>query len=407
MKKTVMRSYAKLIVRVGANVQKGQEVRVFASLDQPEFIKMLAEECYRAGASRVTVDWNYPELTKLSARYMKLRDLSETREWEKARMQDMVDHLPVRIFIESEDPDGLRGINPKYFKAFAARIKISKPYRDAIDNKHQWCIAAVPGEAWAKKVHPELSKRAAVEQLWKDILYTARADGEDPIADWEEHNRDLKARSKYLNDLHLRELRYHSANGTDFKVGLIPTAEFHAGRDTTIQGVIYDPNMPTEEVFTSPDRRTAEGIVYATKPLSYQGQLIENFSVRFEKGRAVEVKAEKGQDVLEQIISMDEGCHYLGECALVPKESPIHQSGLLFYNTLFDENAACHLALGFGFDECVKGFENMTKEELYEIGVNDAGNHTDFMIGSDDLSIDGVDEHGNVHPIFRNGTWAF
>ena len=407
MKKTVMRSYAKLIVRVGANVQKGQEVRVFASLDQPEFIKMLAEECYKAGASRVTVDWNYPELTKLSARYMKLRDLSETREWEKARMQDMVDHLPVRIFIESEDPDGLRGINPKYFKAFAARIKISKPYRDAIDNKHQWCIAAVPGEAWAKKVHPELSKRAAVEQLWKDLLYTARADGEDPIADWEEHNRDLKARSKYLNDLHLRELRYHSANGTDFKVGLIPTAEFHAGRDTTMQGVVYDPNMPTEEVFTSPDRRTAEGIVYATKPLSYQGQLIENFSVRFEKGRAVEVKAEKGQDVLEQIISMDEGCHYLGECALVPKESPIHQSGLLFYNTLFDENAACHLALGFGFDECVKGFENMTKEELYEIGVNDAGNHTDFMIGSDDLSIDGVDEHGNVHPIFRNGTWAF
>ena len=406
MKKTVMRSYAKLIVRVGANVQKGQEVRVFASLDQPEFIKMLAEECYKAGASRVTVDWNYPELTKLSARYMKLRDLSETREWEKARMQDMVDHLPVRIFIESEDPDGLR-INPKYFKAFAARVKISKPYRDAIDNKHQWCIAAVPGEAWAKKVHPELSKRAAVEQLWKDILYTARADGEDPIADWEEHNRDLKARSKYLNDLHLRELRYHSANGTDFKVGLIPTAEFHAGRDTTMQGVVYDPNMPTEEVFTSPDRRTAEGIVYATKPLSYQGQLIENFSVRFEKGRAVEVKAEKGQDVLEQIISMDEGCHYLGECALVPKESPIHQSGLLFYNTLFDENAACHLALGFGFDECVKGFENMTKEELYEIGVNDAGNHTDFMIGSDDLSIDGVDEHGNVHPIFRNGTWAF
>lgn len=407
MKKTVMRSYAKLIVRVGANVQKGQEVRVFASLDQPEFIKMLVEECYKAGASRVSVDWNYPELTKLAARYMKLRDLSETREWEKARMQDMVDHLPVRIFIESKDPDGLRGINPKYFKAFAARIKISKPYRDAIDNKHQWCIAAVPGEAWAKKVHPELSKRAAVEQLWKDILYTARADGEDPIADWEEHNRDLKARSKYLNDLHLRELRYHSANGTDFKVGLIPTAEFHAGRDTTMQGVIYDPNMPTEEVFTSPDRRTAEGIVYATKPLSYQGQLIENFSVRFEKGRAVEVKAEKGQAVLEQIISMDEGCHYLGECALVPKESPIHQSGLLFYNTLFDENAACHLALGFGFGECVKGFENMTKEELYEIGVNDAGNHTDFMIGSDDLSIDGVDEHGNVHPIFRNGTWAF
>ena len=198
MKKTVLRKYAQLIVRVGANVQKGQEVRLFAALDQPEFIKMLAEECYKAGASRVTVDWNYPELAKLAARYMKLRDLSETREWEKARMQDMVDRLPVRILIESEDPDGLRGVNPKYFKALAERIKVSKPYRDAIDNKHQWCIAAVPGEAWAKKVHPELSKRAAVEQLWKDILYTARADGEDPVADWEAHNRDLKARSEYL-----------------------------------------------------------------------------------------------------------------------------------------------------------------------------------------------------------------
>ena len=267
-------------------------------------------------------------------------------------------------------------------------------------------IAATPA-TWADCAGRTASARIDTASLLDAAARTRLGYGEDPIADWEEHNRDLKARSKYLNDLHLRELRYHSANGTDFKVGLIPTAEFHAGRDKTMQGVVYDPNMPTEEVFTSPDRRTAEGIVYATKPLSYQGQLIENFSVRFEKGRAVEVKAEKGQDVLEQIISMDEGCHYLGECALVPKESPIHQSGLLFYNTLFDENAACHLALGFGFDECVKGFENMTKEELYEIGVNDAGNHTDFMIGSDDLSIDGVDEHGNVHPIFRNGTWAF
>ena len=407
MKKTVMRSYAKLIVRVGANVQKGQEVRVFASLDQPEFIKMLAEECYKAGASRVTVDWNYPELTKLSARYMKLRDLSETREWEKARMQDMVDHLPVRIFIESEDPDGLRGINPKYFKAFAARIKISKPYRDAIDNKHQWCIAAVPGEAWAKKVHPELSKRAAVEQLWKDILYTARADGEDPIADWEEHNRDLKARSKYLNDLHLRELRYHSANGTDFKVGLIPTAEFHAGRDKTMQGVVYDPNMPTEEVFTSPDRRTAEGIVYATKPLSYQGQLIENFSVRFEKGKAVEVKAEKGEELLKTMIAMDDGASYLGECALVPQHSPIAESGILFYNTLFDENAACHLALGMGFADTIKDFQNKTLDECRALGINDSMIHEDFMIGCDSMNIDGICEDGKVVPIFRNGNWAF
>ena len=407
MKKTVMRSYAKLIVRVGANVQKGQEVRVFASLDQPEFIKMLAEECYKAGASRVTVDWNYPELTKLSARYMKLRDLSETREWEKARMQDMVDHLPVRIFIESEDPDGLRGINPKYFKAFAARIKISKPYRDAIDNKHQWCIAAVPGEAWAKKVHPELSKRAAVEQLWKDILYTARADGEDPIADWEEHNRDLKARSKYLNDLHLRELRYRSANGTDFKVGLIPTAEFHAGRDKTMQGVVYDPNMPTEEVFTSPDRLRADGIVYSEMPLIHQGGVVRDFWIRFEGGRAVEFEAAQGREILRQVIETDENSCRLGECALISKNTPIRQSDTLFYDTLYDENASCHLALGMGFPECLEGGVEFSKEELLAKGVNQSATHVDFMIGTDDMDIVGIGDDGTETPVFVNGQWAW
>ena len=406
MKKTVMRSYAKLIVRVGANVQKGQEVRVFASLDQPEFIKMLVEECYKAGASRVTVDWKYPELTKLAARYMKLRDLSETREWEKARMQDMVDHLPVRIFIESEDPDGLRGINPKYFKAFAEKVKVSKPYRDAIDNKHQWCIAAVPGEAWAKKVHPELSKRAAVEQLWKDILYTARADGEDPIADWEEHNRDLKARSKYLNDLHLRELRYHSANGTDFKVGLIPTAEFHAGRDTTMQGVIYDPNMPTEEVFTAPLKTGIDGVVYSAMPLVHNGNIIENFHFVIKDGRIVEAHAEKGEDILRTAIAEDEGASYFGEVALVPYDSPISNQKILFYNTLFDENAACHLAFGEAYPECVKGGEAMSKKELKAAGLNDSNTHVDFMVGTADLSIIGTTKDGREIPVFVNGNFA-
>ena len=246
-----------------------------------------------------------------------------------------------------------------------------------------------------------------INQLWKDILFTSRADGEDPVAAWEEHNRDLKARSAYLNSLDLRELRYSASNGTDFRVGLLPQGRFHAGADTTLQGVVFDPNIPTEEVFTSPDRRSAEGIVYSTKPLSYQGQLIENFSVRFENGCVMEVKAEKGQDVLEYIVNMDEGSHHLGECALVPVESPINRSGILFYNTLFDENAACHLALGAGFNECVEGFENMSQEELFELGVNDSVTHVDFMIGADDLSIDGVTADGNTVAIFRNGTWAF
>ena len=407
MKKSVLRSYARLIARSGVNIQPGQEVFILAELDQPEFVQMLVDECYKCKAKKVVVDWNYQPLEKLHYRYRTLTTLGKLDNYEEARWQHYVDTIPCRIYLLSEDPDGLKGINQeKMAKAQQKRYPIIKPYRDAIENKYQWCIAAVPGKAWAKKLFPELRASAAVEKLWENILACSRVD-EDPIAAWEAHNRDLHDRCAYLNSLHIEKLHYTSANGTDFTVGLIPTAEFHAGRDTTIQGVVYDPNMPTEEVFTSPDRRTAEGIVYATKPLSYQGQLIENFSVRFEKGRAVEVKAEKGQNVLEQIINLDEGSHYLGEVALVPKESPINQSGLLFYNTLFDENAACHLALGFGFNECVKGFETMSKEELYEIGVNDANGHTDFMIGSGDLSIDGIDENGKSHPIFRNGTWAF
>ena len=407
MKKTALRQYARLIARVGANIQKGQEVIVSAGLDQPEFVRILTEECYRAGAKSVRVDWSYEPLQKVHARWQKLKDLSAVQDWEKARLQHMVDALPATIYLSSEDPDGLNGINPRFFKAMQARAGVVKPYRDAIDTKYQWCIAAVPGESWAKKLYPRLSKKQAVEQLWKDILFTSRADGADPVADWAAHNADLKSRCEYLNSLDLRELRYSASNGTDFKVGLIPQGRFCAGSSDTQSGVTYEPNIPTEEVFTSPDRRTAEGIVYATKPLSFQGTLIENFYIRFEKGRAVEVRAEKGQEVLEYIISMDEASHYLGEVALVPRESPINTSGLLFYNTLFDENAACHLALGAGFDECIKGFEAMSDPELYELGLNDSINHTDFMIGTDDLAIEGVTADGRTVPIFRGGTWAF
>ena len=407
MKKAVLKQYARLIARIGANVQPGQEVIITAGLDQPEFVKLLAEECYRAGAKKVRVEWIYDPLQKVHARWMKQADLARVEDWEKAKLQHMVDTLPVQILLESSDPDGLAGIRPRYFKAMQIRAAAVKPYHDAMDNKHQWCIAAVPGPEWAKKLYPSLRPRQAMERLWKDILFTSRADGDDPVTAWEEHNRDLKTRSEYLNSLELRELRYTASNGTDFRLGLMPRGRFHAGADVTLQGVVFDPNIPTEEVFTSPDRHAAEGIVYATKPLSYQGQLIEDFFVRFEHGRVVEAKAAKGQAILEHILNMDEGARCLGECALVPRESPINVSGILFYNTLFDENAACHLALGAGFNECVDGFESMTQAELFELGLNDSVTHVDFMIGSDDLSIDGLTADGQTVPIFRNGTWAF
>ena len=227
------------------------------------------------------------------------------------------------------------------------------------------------------------------------------------MAAWEAHNKNLHDRCAYLNSLGIAELRYKGDNGTDLTVGRIPEAVFKGGGDYTRGGVYFNPNIPTEECFISPMRGKAEGIVYATKPLSYQGELIENFSIRFENGKAVEVKAEKNQALLEQMIAMDEGAAYLGECALVPVNSPISESGLLFYNTLFDENAACHLALGMGFADTIRDFENKTLEECRALGINDSMNHEDFMIGYEGLDIDAVTRDGKTVPIFRCGKWAF
>jgi aminopeptidase len=287
------------------------------------------------------------------------------------------------------------------------RWKVIKPIRDSMENKYQWVIAAAPGKAWAKKVFPELGEAEAVEKLWEAILYTSRAEG-DGVKAWQEHNADLKSRCEYLNSLGLRKLHYKSANGTDFTVGLIPQAQFLAGAEDTLgTNVRFNPNIPSEEVFTSPMKGQAEGIVYSTRPLSYRGTMIENFSIRFENGKVTEVKAQKGEDALKTLVNMDEGSKMLGECALVPFDSPIRNSGIMFYNTLFDENAACHLALGDGFANCIKDFENYTLEQCREMGINSSMIHEDFMIGSEDLNITGETESGERVQIFKNGNWAF
>ena len=407
MKKTVLREYARLIVRCGVNVQKGQEVLIYAGLDQPEFVRMVVEEAYKAKAKKVTVDWDYQPLQKLHVRHQSVKTLGEVTEWQKAKLQHFVDVVPCRIHLVSEDPDGLKGINmEKLAKARQLRYPIVKPYHDQLENKDQWCIAAVPGAAWAKKVFPGMRTSAAMEKLWEAILYTSRVT-DDPVKAWQEHNADLHDRCAYLNSLNIRSLHYTADNGTDLTVGMIPEGEWKGGGDTSLQGIFFNPNIPTEECFISPKRGQAEGIVYSTKPLSYQGQLIENFSVRFENGKAVEVKAEKGEELLKTMISMDEGAAYLGECALVPQRSPIAESGILFYNTLFDENAACHLALGMGFADTIQDFQNKTLEECRALGINDSMIHEDFMIGCDSLDIDGICEDGKVVPIFRGGNWAF
>lgn len=407
MKKTVLRSYARLIARCGVNIQPGQEVFIEADLDQPEFVQMLVEECYKCKAKKVVVDWNYQPLQKIHYRYRTLTTLGKVEKYEEARWQHYVDTIPCRIYLISEDPDGLRGINQeKMAKAQQKRYPIAKPYRDALENKYQWCIAAVPGKAWAKKLFPQLRAGAAVEKLWEHILATSRVD-DDPIAAWEAHNRDLHDRCAYLNSLHIEKLHYTSANGTDFTVGMIPEGRFCGGSEKSLQGIVFNPNIPSEECFISPKRGEAEGIVYATKPLSYQGQLIDGFWIKFHQGKAVEWHADVNNELLTKLITMDEGSAYLGECALVPYDSPIRKSEILFYNTLFDENAACHLALGMGFADTIEDFHEKTLAECRALGVNDSMIHEDFMIGSQDMNIDAMCADGRTVAIFRNGNWAF
>ena len=407
MKKATLRAYARLIVRSGINVQKGQEVLVYADLDQPEFVQMVVEEAYKAKASKVIVEWNYAPLEKIHVRHQSVKTLGAVEKWQLERQEHFCQAMPARIHLVSEDPDGLKGMNmEKMAKSRQLRYPILKPYLDRREGAQQWCIAAVPGVAWAKKVFPGMRASAAVEKLWEAILDASRVD-EDPVAAWEKHNADLASRCDYLNSLGIQKLRYTAENGTDFTVGMIPEAQFCGGGEISRRGVFFNPNIPTEECFISPMKGQAEGIVYATKPLSYQGQLIEDFSIRFEGGRAVEVKAAKGEELLKSMIAMDEGAAYLGECALVPQSSPIAQSGILFYNTLFDENAACHLALGMGFADTIRDHHNKTLEECRALGINDSMIHEDFMIGCDSMNIDAICADGRTVPVFRGGNWAF
>ena len=385
MKKTIMRKYAQLVVKTGVNIKKGQGCVIFAQVDQHEFAEMVAEEAYRAGAKWVQMQWQDQDFLKLQFRHETVTQRSRVEEWEKARQQFIVDELPVRISITSEDPDGLKGVNvDKMQKINAARGKVLKPYRDAIENKHQWTIVAVPSKKWAKKVFPNERTSVAVEKLWEAILQSVRVEADnDPQAEWDKHNKTIIEKCEKLTAYDFDYLHYESLDGT-----------------------FFNPNMPTEEAFTSPMKGKCEGTLVATLPLSYQGNLIDKFSITFKDGRAVSCQAGQGQALLEKMIAMDEGAAMLGELALVPDNSPISNSGILFYNTLFDENAACHVALGMGFNDTIPGYADMSKEEIAEKGINDSIIHVDFMVGSKDLDITGYTRDGQAVPIFRGGNWA-
>lgn len=408
MNKTTLRKYARLIVRVGANVRPGQDVIINASLTAEDLVAAIVRECYLAKARKVRVEWSSLKVARITASKADVKVLSSLDEWEIAKYHHIADTLPAMIHILSDDPDGMKGIDQaKLAKAEQARYPILKPYRDQMENRYQWTIAGAASLAWARKVFPDLRPAKAIRKLWEAILYTSRCDEGDPLLNWQAHNIALAKHAAWLNSLDLDRLHYVAGNGTDFVVGLNHRALWLAGQEKTEgSGVVFNPNIPSEECFTSPLKGRAEGVLVASKPLSVKGELVEDFSFRFHEGKVVDVKARKGEHVLRRLLAMDEGASYLGEAALVPYDSPISRSGILFFNTLYDENAACHFAIGRGFTNCLKDYDRYSEEERRSFGVNASMIHVDFMVGTPDLKITGTTRDGREVLIFKDGNWA-
>jgi aminopeptidase len=402
-----LNQYAELIVKVGINVQHGQEVFVTSSIETAPLARLVAEQAYAAGASNVHMEWTDETLSRL--KYEKAADevFTSFPEWETAKRNDFIKRGAAFIAIVSSSPDLLKGIDPQrianYQKAAGAGLV---EYRRAIQSdKVAWTVVAAASKEWAAKVFPELSAADAVDKLWNTIFESVRLNTDNSVKAWEAHNASLHAKVDILSSKHVRKLHYR-APGTDLTVELPDKHLWVAASSTTTNGINFMANMPTEEVFTVPLREGVNGYVSSTKPLSYGGNIIDRFKLTFEQGRIVKVEAEEGQNILQQLVDTDEGSHYLGEIALVPHESPISQSNILFYNTLFDENASNHLAIGSGYAFNIEGGKTMSPEELAASGVNASITHVDFMIGSAEMDIDGILDDGSTVPIFRQGNWA-
>lgn len=409
MKNSLLKEYARFAVKSGVNLQKGQELKLFISVEQAELARLIVAEAYAAGAAEVSVEWRDDSIERMAYENVSAERLSEVKEWQKSRLIREVEVLPAVIHVDSSDPEKLKGIDPALLmQVISSRHQVMKPYKDQMDNKYQWTVIAAPSKAWAQKVFPALAVEEAVDKLW-ELIFSAvyLKEGEDVNATWEERNANFLKRSAALNEMKLKELQLSNSLGTDLRIGLLPGSIWAAGGELSLQDIYYNPNLPTEECFTTPDYRTANGIVYASLPLSVRGALVEDFWIRFSEGKAIDCGARSGEDILRELLATDAGASYLGEIALVPASSPIRQSGVLFYNTLFDENAACHLALGEAYTANVEGYKELSRTQLYEMGVNDSAIHEDFMVGTEDMKITAIGYDGQKHLIMENGEWAF
>ncbi|MCM3635804.1 aminopeptidase [Paenibacillus camelliae] len=406
--KAQLQKYAKLIVQVGVNVQKGQPVFLTGAVDQAELVRLIAEEAYAAGASNVHVDWIDDKLSRLKYTNAAEEVFSYFPDWEAEKRNEFVNNNGAFISLVSSSPDLLKGIDSNRISAFqkASGTKLVDFRRAIQSDKVSWTVVAAAGADWAEKVFPEASEDEAVAKLWDAIYKAVRLDAEDPIEAWKQHNITLHEKAVALNNYRFKKLHYR-APGTDLFIELDDKHVWVSAGSENEQGHIFMANMPTEEVFTVPYRDGTNGYVSSTKPLSYGGNVIDEFKITFENGRIVKYEAKQGEEFLAKLVEIDEGSHYLGEVALVPHRSPISQSGVLFFNTLFDENASNHLAIGSGYAFNIEGGKTMSPEELAAHGVNESITHNDFMIGSAEMDIDGIQADGTVVPVFRNGEWAF
>lgn len=401
--------YASLIVRKGVHVKPGQELVIMSPVETAEFARTLVRCAYEAGAGHVTVVWSDDAVTRLTYENNELSYFEQMPEWQRIQYETLAEAGACFVFVEGSDPEALKGIDPaKPTAASRARNTQCQRFRRGLDfNINPWCIAGAPVASWARHVFPDVPEEVAIYKLWCAILSVSRADGEDPESAWELHDATFEKNLRFLNEHHFSALRYESANGTNLTVGLTDRHIWAGGRSETPDGHPFFPNIPTEEVFTSPHREHADGIVYSALPLIHAGNKVDDFWLRFEGGRVVDCGARIGADVLQSILDTDEGARRLGEVALISKNTPIRESETLFYDTLYDENASCHLALGVGFPECYAGGYEMTPDELRACGVNTSTTHVDFMIGADDLNITGIMPDGSEVPVFVNGQWSW
>lgn len=399
--------YADILIKVGLNVQPDQPVSISAPLEAAPFVRMLCERAYAAGAYSVDVDWNDPQCSRIGMKMMPERALEDIPQWPIAKVDELYGKNAAFLSILAADPDLMKDVSPERLavRAKAMGTAFAKVQNYFMEERVSWLACSIPTADWAQKVFPEATADEAVTKLWDAIFDVMRMNEPDPAQAWKEHVLRLGERARLLNNRHFSALHYR-APGTDLRIELPELHQWVSAQSQNDKGDWFAANLPTEEVFTLPKRDGVDGMLSSTKPLAYNGQIIEGIVLQFERGRIIDYSAEVGYETLKGLIETDEGSHYLGEVALVPDDSPISNRRQLFYNTLFDENASCHVAIGKAYPFCLRDGKGLSEGALLKAGANHSITHVDFMIGSADLDIDGEMADGTEIPIFRKGNWV-